>query len=224
MRETKKNSGFSAWLLFLLFVVGLARAAAAPPHHPTIASVTSALARDGYKVVRTVGTDAGPLDAFGVAAESKTAKSTATGKPKTAFFLRGTGLEMGRVMSELAPDAVRSMLTTYLDLLPLELIDPTMPNDVVSRAIGFAVREVLQRVATDAFRVHAKTDFPQLLIDEMQGLAEGLAKTLGTAGAVTTAVNTGRFGTTTDDDGDDNDNNDETPTRRRGARSRGCER
>ena len=109
-------------------------------------------------------------DGLGVLAYSKNGTYYRTGEPKRAFFLKGTGYEMGYMTSMLVPDQVHTLCTTFLDVLPLSLVAPAFVAKHNNSIVLHEVEELIKGWAEGlAFGVVACWRVGSLSKDGMRG-------------------------------------------------------
>ncbi|HTW92040.1 MAG TPA: hypothetical protein VMH22_10070 [bacterium] len=133
----------------------------------TDAEIRQGFDSDQFVVKRTVTWEG----MRGYAAEHKTAKNTATGKPKKAFYVEGNGYQMGHLMGQLAEPDVRRMTSEFVDKIVLAFIDPKLEGlerERLYRALMHGIKDWCQIVYT----LHPN-DIPEPLRQEMQGIVDG---------------------------------------------------
>lgn len=133
----------------------------------TDAEIREGFDSDQFVVKRTVTWEG----MRGYAAEHKTAKNTATGKPKQAFYVEGSGYQMGHLMGQLAEPDVRRMTTEFVDKIVLAFINPKLEgltHDLIYEALMHGIKEWCKIV----YGLHPG-DIPEPLRQEMQGIVDG---------------------------------------------------
>lgn len=145
-----------------------------PPESPTanrsqtLQRVTRAFDADQFDVVevRTCGETA-----LGVAAESRIATNYETGKRKRAYYVEGTGYEMGFLMGRLAAKDVERMTDTFLEnVVPSFIKKDVSPQRF--RLLKDLLGWVLIHHTRRSYRQHPE-DIPKPLRREMEGLSDG---------------------------------------------------
>ncbi len=137
----------------------------------TDAELRQAFESDGYAVRRT--------ETFqgrrGWRAEHHTARNTRTGRPKQAFYVEGSGYEMGYLIGLLAEPDVRRMATDFTDSVVPAFISP----ELTGLGRKAAVQDLLTvvKVGCEAFYLLHPNDIPPALQDEMRGMADGCRAT-----------------------------------------------
>lgn len=148
------------------------------PLDAQLASLASAFARDGFRVVSNISY-AGRI---GVRAASLNVTLLKTGAPKSAFFVQGSGYEMGFLLGQLAAPETETMATTYLTHIVPSLLDPTLDEELSNNATTAPVYDLLCGLLADLLVKDANAAFasdlatgiiPFNLVDELHGLADG---------------------------------------------------
>jgi hypothetical protein len=134
----------------------------------TDAEIRQAFDRDGFVVKRK----AEPWEGMrGYMAEHKTAKNTVTGQPKKAFYVEGSGYQMGHLMGQLAEKDVRRMTIDFVDHIVPAFIAPNL-----TELAHNAVFETLMHGIKDWCRIvygANPEDIPAPLQEELRGIVDG---------------------------------------------------
>lgn len=134
-----------------------------------LANITAAFESDGFNVVSTVKYEG----RLGVKAEHKTAINYETKQPKTAYYLEGSGYEMGYLLGLMASPQAEDMCKQFMNNIIPSFFSPNTPTHKIEWFWALLV-DVLSKL--DA---HMKEVVPQPLLDEMHGLADAAAKVGG---------------------------------------------
>ena len=133
----------------------------------TDAEIRQAFDRDGF-VVRK---DEAWEGMRGYMAEHKTAKNTVTGQPKRAYYVEGSGYQMGHLMGQLAEREVRRMTIDFVDHIVPAFIAPTLTGLAHNAAF-----ETLMHGVKDWCRIvygANPEDIPGPLREELHGIVDG---------------------------------------------------
>lgn len=157
---------------------------------PTKEQVTEAFAADGWVLDPGVAQPTvfnGTARAFLAAASN--ASTLSTGEPKLAVYLEGDGYAMGRLTAEVLGPAARRMVVDYVDSFVAYLIAPRWVarygNETWFRDAEALVAHFLILSSSEGFEALLDQGgfFPQPLVDEMRGVADGLNATYGPVGS-----------------------------------------
>lgn len=125
----------------------------------------AAFKADGYFIENYVETNG----KYGIRAASKQAINNCTRKPKLAYYLEGSPSEMGYQMGYLAEPEIALMTTIYVKVIPIDFIDPDLPEEV-KIIIGTILDDLLKPYVK---KLAASTAIPQVYKDQIKGILEG---------------------------------------------------
>jgi hypothetical protein len=125
--------------------------------------LSQAFAGDGYEVMNEVAFQG----KRGFKAQSRTAFNYETKEKKTAYYLEGTGYQMGYLLGLLACPKVEAMTERFLDSIIPSFFhsNETQPKHEWLWKLAIGLLEALDK--------KMRAVVPQPLLDEMQGLADG---------------------------------------------------
>lgn len=158
----------------------LALALAAATVTPEPGKLAAAFSADGFNVVQQMTYGSG----VGMRAASRNVTLRSTGQPKAAFFVSGSGYEMGFLLGSLAPNETEAMLVTYVNHIIVSLLDERLDSEL-SNSSDPAVRDAYQALceaigvvvvagANASFYEQPAGTIPMELLDEMRGLVDGV--------------------------------------------------
>jgi hypothetical protein len=133
----------------------------------TTTELTQAFSEDGFEVKRTV-TYQGMR---GMLAEHRTARNTRTNEPKRAYYVEGSGYQMGYLMGLLAEKDVRRMTVDYVNNVIPAFISPDLIG--LSRQLVFQILLYIVKVWCQVVYTAYPNDIPEPLRQEMLGMAAG---------------------------------------------------
>jgi hypothetical protein len=107
----------------------------------------------------------------GYMAEHKTAKNLVTGRPKKAFYVEGSGYQMGHLMGQLAEKDVRRMTTEFVDKIVVSFLAPDLTG--LAREVAYlTLMHGIKHWCQIVYGLHPN-DIPEPLRQEMQGIVDG---------------------------------------------------
>ncbi len=174
--------------------------AASPRAIPAPPRVAAAFARDGFSVVAALAYGGG----VGVSAESAP-NVTINGDPnkrKPAYFVSGTGFEMGYLVGALATPRVEALTSTFIDhIVPAlisEELDSWLQNSTLAPVYDALCAALATLLEHDSARYFAASvaagAIPAALVDELRGLAAGAAAVMPNTSATFERLATVNFG------------------------------
>lgn len=126
---------------------------------------------DGYDIETEIEYPAG-TGRYGIRAKSREAINYDTQKPKLAFYLEGTPYEMGYQMGYLAESEIGQMTTTFVEMIPVNFIDPHLPKDLKEK-----LGEIIDKWLDPNVKKLAESDaIPQEFKDQIRGILDGCQK------------------------------------------------
>ncbi len=162
-------------VLLLAFVILQASLAACDPFKevPAPAHVVSAFSSDGFTVTRCLSFGGG----LGCTASSRNSTILTTGTAKPSLYLTGPPYAMGFLTALLQGKGLEQMSTTYIELLPLELLTEWVArhdDSPIVKALGALLADYLEHGVVPLFEeAVGKGQIPEALIEEMSGLVDG---------------------------------------------------
>lgn len=131
-------------------------------------SIEQAFQKDGYHVIRHEILDSGAL---GYVAQSDTVINSVTGEQKKVFYVEGNGYDMGYLIGFMAPDDVISMTTKFIEGIVLDTLNLEDSNPLLKGLVKLVIKYFAKYAVESGL-----ADFiPKPLIDEMNGLIDGVA-------------------------------------------------
>ncbi len=127
-----------------------------------VLTLMGAFARDNFEVVKIVN----KFGRLGVVAESKSVTNYDTGQAKKAYYLEGTGYEMGYLLGSLAESDIASMTVDFADKVVFSFIGSKVLEKMklLQEAFIFLIYELSKKTYAS---------LPQEIRDEIQGLYDG---------------------------------------------------
>lgn len=121
-----------------------------------------AFSKDGFDVVKIVK----KFNRIGVAAESKSVANYDTGRMKKAYYIEGSGYEMGFLLGSLAESEIASMTVEFADKVVFSFIGSKFLEKLklLQEALIYLIYELSKR---------AYAALPREFRDEIQGLYDG---------------------------------------------------
>jgi hypothetical protein len=133
----------------------------------TTSELTQAFAADGFVVRRAVEFQ----NMRGMLAEHRTARNTQTSVPKRAYYVEGSGYQMGYLLGLLAEKDIRRMTVDYVNNVIPAFISPDLAG--VSRQLAFQILLYIVKVWCQGVYAAYPNDIPEPLKQEMLGLVAG---------------------------------------------------
>ena len=141
----------------------------------------SALNRDGFTVIdftkdsryNSWSQSGGYLEfqgQIGIAAENLNALNAQTGRPKKAYYLEGSGKQMGTLMGLMAESEISLMAVNYSENVVLELIHV---EKLGSSKLIKMIQNILINLLGDGCEKSMKEDIPLTYRQELEGIFEG---------------------------------------------------
>jgi len=127
--------------------------------------IVEAFKKDGYRISKEMTR---PSGARGYIAKSKTVINTVTGKPKKAYYAEGSAHDMGFLIGSLAPGAVKRLVKNFPNNIIMSYLDPA-----IGPFFGKIIAALLYKFISDESQ-KIKPSLPKELLDEMQGVADGV--------------------------------------------------
>lgn len=133
----------------------------------TTPQLTQAFDADGFAVRKTVTFQ----NMRGMLAEHRTARNTRTNAPKRAYYVEGSGYQMGYLLGLLAEKDVRRMTVDYVNNVIPAFISPELSG--LRRQLAFQILLYIVKVWCQGVYAAYPTDIPEPLKQEMLGLVAG---------------------------------------------------
>jgi hypothetical protein len=133
----------------------------------TAAELTQGFAADGFEVKKT----ATYQGMRGIIAEHRTARNARTQEPKRAYYVEGSGHQMGYLIGLLAEKDVRRMTVDYVNNIIPAFISPDLTG--LSRQLAFQILLHIVKAWCQAVYTAYPTDIPEPLKQEMRGVVAG---------------------------------------------------
>lgn len=121
-----------------------------------------AFAGDGFDVIKVVN----KFNRIGIAAESKSVTNYDTGRRKKAYYIEGSGYEMGFLLGSLAESEIASMAIEFTDKVVFSFIGSKFLEKL--KLLQEAFVRLIYELSKKAYAA-----LPQELRDEIQGLYDG---------------------------------------------------
>ena len=151
-----------------------AAATAAETPSPSRSTIESAFHGDNFTVQRWISYGNGQ----GCVALANNATTLNTGNPKRAYYVAGSGYEMGYIMASLVPHDVETMAITYFDRLIPELAVPGLAKKLQNDSAWQEFEKILGGILVDivyhSFQQQPVGTYPKELIDEIRGAADAM--------------------------------------------------
>jgi len=141
------------------------------PTFKTTEQLKAAFAADGFEMDPNVVTINGRR---GIVARHKTAVNSQTGRPKKAYYVEGSGYDMGFLVGLLGTREVRAMTKDFVRYVIPAFVAPDQNSQKGKVLFDLLLKLGVERTL-DRYRKYP-ADIPQQLWEEMQGLADGCSK------------------------------------------------